>query len=95
MDSTLRRLVLDDYLTAQRNVQRVLDNPSSNRVVIDPDYLHPSVLAESCAQLSDQNGELMYYRRIRTGLEVALTTDTIPRELRPPRAPPRIQELYC
>ena len=46
MDPTLRKSVLDDYQTAQRNIERVFDDPSSNRLVANPDYLHPTVLVE-------------------------------------------------
>lgn len=95
MKEETKRLILRDYERVNISIVQILSGERKNGRVISPEYLSPTVLTGTDADLplDAEKGSLKYFKRIREGLEAALIEGSIPADLQPPLASDYINEL--
>ena len=88
---TIERIT-SDLSHVSKSIENILSGKDVNCLVMDTDYIDPTIIAGS-VPFDAHMGEFQYYSRIRTALELALTTGCIPKGMCPSRAPDYINKL--
>jgi len=76
LNAHIENLVKNDYSLVLSKMDAILQGKRPNSQVRNPDYLEPTVLYGDFP-LDDSQGEFVYYSKIRTALEDALTKGKI------------------
>jgi len=89
------RLVSKYRALAQHHLKQIGSGEKMNYIVVDPDFLDPTVLM-GMTPLSNEKGEFSYYWKINFALERILVEGKITLETFciTPRYPPGFEELY-
>ena len=75
----VRRLIQRDLCRVVESLERLRKNPGQNYIVMDVDYLDPTVSMEDGAvPFGDECGELFYQIGNKVALEMALTEGEVP-----------------
>jgi hypothetical protein len=85
-----------DIEAAEVQIKLILSGKLKNHMVIDPDYLAPTIKAQAGNKelaLDAKEGMLRYYQSIRDALEIALSGRKIPASMMPLRAPAYLSEF--
>ena len=91
-DQEVREKVLQDYKLAQSHIYAILST-GTNRLVMRDDYLTPFCSSVGSLSTDHQHGQLKYFKNIRSALETALETGSIPAKMMPEKAPKYLTDL--
>jgi hypothetical protein len=88
--------IQEDLAQVQNMITLILSGKQHNFIVLDPDYLNPTIRAPKGNRdlpIDAPEGMLMYYKGMRDALEFALNGRRIPKSKMPLRAPQYILDL--
>lgn len=92
LESELLNQLIIDYCNVQTSMTNILRGKRSNQEIFSPDYIEPTLDGQS-VPLSNPKGEFAYFWRIRTALELAMVTGSVPGNMMPANSPRYLKEL--
>ena len=92
LESELLKQLIIDYSSVQNSITKILQGERPNHKIFSPDYTEPT-LDGQLVPLNNPEGEFAYFWRIRTALELAIATGSVPGNMMPANSPLYLKEL--
>jgi hypothetical protein len=95
MNKETKEKIRKDYAEVTGKVTQILMGKCPNGLIVDRDYLSPTVDNRHSVSLGNSSGAFTYYVGIRRALEKVLETGKMPPLLLPQRAPTYLSDLVA